>query len=81
GISIRRLTELMWLEPDDVVRQALTANAQGASVCVPSRTYQALTASLRFIPDSVVQWAAERRMGHPEQSEGSGSGDAAGESE
>lgn len=81
GISIKRLTKLMWLEADDVVRQALTASAQGSSVCVPSRTYQALTASLKFVPDSVVQWAAERRMGHPDQPERPGTGDAAGESE
>ncbi|GAA4841191.1 SDR family NAD(P)-dependent oxidoreductase [Garicola koreensis] len=68
GISIRGLTKWMWLEADDVVRQALTANAQGAALCIPSRTYQALTASLKFVPDSVVQWAAERRMGHSDPS-------------
>lgn len=70
GISIRGLTKWMWSEADDVVRQALTANAQGAALCIPSRTYQALTASLKFIPDSVVQWAAERRMGPAEADSG-----------
>ena len=80
GISVRGVTKWMWLEADDVVRQALTANAQGSAVCVPSRTYQALTASLKFVPDSVVQWAAERRMGHPDQPAGPDEADAEDES-
>ncbi|WP_300343471.1 SDR family oxidoreductase [Nesterenkonia sp.] len=69
GITAQGAKRWMWLEAEDVVRQALTANAQGAAVCVPSRTYQALTASLKFIPDSVVQWAADRGLGVPGQDE------------
>lgn len=65
GISIAGAKKWMWLDPEDVVRQGLTANAQGSAVCVPSAQYRALTASLRFIPDPVVQWAADKRMGVP----------------
>lgn len=69
GINVQGVKKWMWLDVDDVVRQALTAAAQGAAVSVPSRPYQALTASLKFIPDSVVQWAADKRLGIPGQSE------------
>ncbi|GAA1823101.1 SDR family NAD(P)-dependent oxidoreductase [Nesterenkonia flava] len=67
GIRVSGAKRWMWLDPEDVVRQGLTANAQGAAVSVPSRTYQALTASLKFIPDSVVHWAVDRGMGVPGQ--------------
>lgn len=69
GISTRGVKKWMWLDPDDVARQALAAAAQGVPVSVPSRTYQALAASLRLVPDSVVQWAADKRLGVPGQSE------------
>lgn len=67
GIKITGVKKWMWLTPDDVVRQGLTANAQGSAMSVPSRTYQALTTSLRFLPDPVVQWAADKRLGVPGQ--------------
>lgn len=76
GISLKGVRNWMWLEADDVVRQALTAAAQGTPVSVPSRSYQALTASLKFIPDSVVQWAADKRFSLPDYSEGSAGSDA-----
>lgn len=70
GISIKGATGRLWLDADDVVRQGLAANAQGAAVCVPSRSYQMLTAATRFMPDSVVNWAVSRRMGMPGQQAG-----------
>lgn len=62
GIRVRGAKKWMWLDPEDVVRRALTDNAAGAAVSVPSRSYQALTTSLRFVPDSVVHWVNGRRM-------------------
>lgn len=70
GLSVKGATKRMWLEADDVVRQGLAANAQGSAVCVPSRSYQMLTAATRFMPDSMVHWAVNRRMGVPGQQEG-----------
>jgi len=69
GITIKSAKRWMWLDADDVVRQALTANAQGASTCVPARSYQMLTAGLRFMPDSMVQWAVDKRTGGAESGE------------
>ncbi|WP_120003982.1 SDR family NAD(P)-dependent oxidoreductase [Nesterenkonia muleiensis] len=69
GITISGSKKWMWLDPEDVVRQGLAANAQGAAVCVPSAQYRALTASLKFIPGSVIHWAADKRLGIPGQSE------------
>lgn len=61
GISFNGTKKWMWLSAEDVVRQGLAANAQGTAVCVPSAQYRALTTSLKFVPDSVVQWANEKR--------------------
>ncbi|PRZ17598.1 SDR family NAD(P)-dependent oxidoreductase [Nesterenkonia sandarakina] len=69
GIKIKSAKRWMWLDADDVVRQALTANAQGASTCVPARSYQMLTAGLRFMPDSMVQWAVDKRTESPGRGE------------
>lgn len=63
GITIRGAKRWMWLGPEDVVRQGLAANAQGSATCIPSRSYQMLTSSLKFMPDSMVQWAVSRRSG------------------
>ncbi|GAB3848209.1 SDR family NAD(P)-dependent oxidoreductase [Nesterenkonia populi] len=67
GIEVTSSKRWMWLEPDDVVRQALTANAQGAAQCVPSVPYRALTTGLKFVPDRVVHWVSERGVGIPGQ--------------
>ncbi len=63
GITVRGAKRWMWLDPEDVVRQGLAANAQGSAMCIPSRSYQILTSSLKFMPDSMVQWAVSRRNG------------------
>ena len=72
GITIRGAKKWMWLEADEVVRQGLAANAQGSAVSVPSRSYQMLTTSMRFMPDSMVKWAVNRRMGAPGHTEDDG---------
>lgn len=79
GITIKSAKRWMWLDADNVVRQALTANAQGAATCVPARSYQVLTAGLRFMPDSMVQWAVDKRTGSPDEdaAEQRGGADAA----
>ena len=61
GITISGSKKWMWLDAEDVVREGLAANAQGVAVCVPSAQDRALSASLKFVPGSVVQWAADRR--------------------
>lgn len=61
GISVDRAKGWMWLNADDVVREGLAANAQGSKVHIPSRTYQAVTATLKVMPDSVVRWAYSKR--------------------
>lgn len=69
GIAVSGVKKWMWLDPEDVVRQGLTANAQGAVTCTPSAQYRALSASLRFMPDAMVQWASDKRLGVPGQEE------------
>ncbi|MDZ5077549.1 SDR family NAD(P)-dependent oxidoreductase [Nesterenkonia sp. HG001] len=69
GIKVKGAKRWMWLDAEDVVREGLTASAQGASMCVPSRSYQMLTASLKFVPDTMVRWAMERRVGVPPEGE------------
>lgn len=64
GIKVSGVKRWMWLDPEDVVREGLTASAQGAAICTPSVQYRALTASLRFLPDSVAQWAIDQRTSH-----------------
>lgn len=67
GLDVSGAKRWMWLDADDVVREGLAANAAGASTSVPSRSYQALTAGLRFMPDSLVQWAVSKRAGDADQ--------------
>ena len=43
------------MDVDDVVREGLTAAAQGQSVCIPSRRYRSLMRAARFSPDAVLE--------------------------
>jgi hypothetical protein len=51
----------MWLEPDDVVRAALTDLRSGKAVSVPTRRYRLLMGLARVAPRSIVERVARRR--------------------
>jgi hypothetical protein len=53
--------DLMWLDADRVVAEALRDLRRGVVVCVPSRRYRALVAVARFAPRSVVSRITARR--------------------
>ena len=55
GIDTSKWPRWAWMDADDVVREGLTAAADGRSVCVPSRRYRSLMAAARFSPDAVLE--------------------------
>jgi short-subunit dehydrogenase len=55
GIDTSKRPRWAWMNADDVVREGLTAAADGRGVCVPSRRYRSLMAAARFSPDAVVE--------------------------
>ena len=58
GIKTAGRPKWMWMDVDDVVREGLTAAAQGQGVCIPSRRIRSLMRASRFSPDSVLAWAS-----------------------
>ncbi|GAA1129146.1 SDR family oxidoreductase [Citricoccus alkalitolerans] len=56
GIDTSKKPKWAWMDAEDVVREGLTAAAEGRSVCIPSRRYRSLMTAARFSPDSVVEW-------------------------
>jgi uncharacterized protein len=55
GIDTSKRPKWSWMEPEEVVREGLTAAAEGRSVCIPSRRYRSLMAAARFSPDAVLE--------------------------
>jgi short-subunit dehydrogenase len=55
GIDTSRRPRWAWMDADDVVREGLTAAADGRGVCVPSRRYRSLMTAARFSPDALVE--------------------------
>ncbi|VXB81946.1 SDR family oxidoreductase [Citricoccus sp. K5] len=55
GIDTSKKPKWAWMDAEDVVREGLTAAAEGRSVCIPSRRYRSLMAAARFSPDAVVE--------------------------
>ena len=50
----------MWLQADDVARQALDAVRRGQVICTPSLRYQIANAALRASPRWLVRRVAGR---------------------
>jgi hypothetical protein len=55
GIDTSKKPRWAWMDAEDVVREGLTAAAEGRSVCIPSRRYRSLMTAARFSPDAVVE--------------------------
>ncbi|NUL45894.1 SDR family oxidoreductase [Cellulosimicrobium funkei] len=55
GIDTSKKPKWAWMDAKDVVREGLTAAAEGRSVCIPSRRYRSLMTAARFSPDAVVE--------------------------
>jgi len=60
GANMSRVPKWMWLNPDQVVREGLAANAAGKSVSIPSRRYSTLIALSRLVPDRLAAAAGNR---------------------
>jgi short-subunit dehydrogenase len=54
GADAGRIPNWMWLDPDDVVREALDDLRAGRAVSIPSRRWRALVRGSRLVPDKVV---------------------------
>lgn len=55
GIDTSKRPKWSWMDAEDVVREGLTAAADGRSVCIPSRRYRSLMTAARFSPDAVLE--------------------------
>lgn len=53
GVAKARGPKWMWLNPDQVVREALADSAAGKSVSIPSHRYSVMVALSRLVPDKV----------------------------
>jgi short-subunit dehydrogenase len=62
GIDMAKLPSFMWLEVDDVVREALADIARGKVISVPGMQYKALTAVARMMPRNFAR-ATTNRLG------------------
>ena len=60
GIAEDTWPGALWLDADDVARQALEAVRRGQVICTPSARYQAANALLRVSP----RWLVRRVTGH-----------------
>jgi hypothetical protein len=43
----------MWLEAEDLVREALDDYDKGKTISIPSKRYKALTAAARYTPATI----------------------------
>ncbi len=59
--DMSNVPERMWLEAEDVVREALADTAKGKPMSVPSRQYKALVAASRSIPRPILRRIMARR--------------------
>lgn len=55
GIDTTKKPKWAWMDAEDVVREGLTAAAEGRSVCIPSRRFRSLMTAARFSPDAVLE--------------------------
>lgn len=60
GADLKRIPSWMWLNPDQVVREALADNAAGRAVSIPSRRYATLIALSKLVPDKLAAAAGNR---------------------
>jgi hypothetical protein len=45
----------LWLDADDLVRQALADHARGRALSIPSVRYKAIAGAARLVPTPVLQ--------------------------
>lgn len=63
GMRSVRLPEFVWLDRDEVAREAIAAVRSGKPVCIPGRHYRAAIKLSRILPRSVSYRAFERLWG------------------
>lgn len=64
GMPTARIPRWMWLQPEQVVREALANAEAGRSLSIPSLRYKALTALAQALPARLTAKIASRRTGH-----------------
>jgi uncharacterized protein len=60
GLDKRRMPRRLFLEPEQVVREALTDASEGKSVSIPSLRYKGISLAARILPDRLVERVARR---------------------
>lgn len=61
GMDMKGMKEWMWLNSDDVARDALKAARRGRSVAVPGTQYKVASALLQYLPRPIVRAASGAR--------------------
>lgn len=55
GVDMSRVSDLLWLDPDDVVSTALRGHRRGRAVSVPGAQYKTIVALTRIVPRNTVR--------------------------
>ncbi len=58
GINATKLPGIVWIDVDELVREALDDNARGKVLSVPSRRWDAAAVIGRLLPRSVIRWGS-----------------------
>ncbi|MHB1008842.1 MAG: SDR family NAD(P)-dependent oxidoreductase [Propionibacteriaceae bacterium] len=60
GINASKLPEMVWLEADELVREALDDNARGKVISVPSRRWSTAYWVGRHAPRPLIRWVSRK---------------------
>jgi uncharacterized protein len=60
GLDLSRVPRWMWLQPEQVVQEAMSDLLGGKAISIPSRRYRLFTSVSRLLPRSVVARLARR---------------------
>jgi hypothetical protein len=67
GINASKLPNVVWLQPDELVREALEDNAHGKVISVPSKRWNTALWIGRHLPRSAIR-ALSRKLSNSRKS-------------